>query len=109
MTKKLCLTSSVENLSHSGRSRKLSVEARAFIDQQMCKNDKMTSAEIQKKLAKRGISVSLSTVRRSRKQQGRTLQQTAYCQLIRDKNKVKRLELAQRVLESGDTFHNAIF
>ena len=109
MTKKLCLTSSVENLSHSGRSRKLSVEARAFIDQQMCKNDKMTSAKIQKKLAKRGISVSLSTVRRSRKQQGRTLQQTAYCQLIRDKNKVKRLELAQRVLESGDTFHNAIF
>ena len=60
-------------------------------------------------LAKRGISVSSSTVRRSRKQQGWTLQRTAYCQLIRDANKVKRLEFAQRVLESGDTFHNVIF
>ena len=69
----------------------------------------MTSAKIQKKLAKHGISVSSSTVRRSRKQQGWTLQQTAYCQLIRDANKVKRLEFAQRVLESGDTFHNVIF
>ena len=53
--------------------------------------------------------MSSSTVRRSRKQQGWTLQWTAYCQLIRDANKVKRLEFAQRVLESGDTFHNVIF
>ena len=69
MIKKLRLTGSVANLPRSGRSRKLSEEARAFIDQQMRKNDEMTSAKIQKKLAKRGISVS-STVRRSRKQQG---------------------------------------
>ena len=109
MIKKLRLTGSVANLPRSGRPRKLSVEARAFIDQQMRKNDEMTSAKIQKKLAKRGISVSSSTVRRSRKQQGWTLQRTAYCQLIRDANKVKRLEFAQRVLESGDTFHNVIF
>ena len=109
MIKKLRLTGSVANLPRSGRPRKLSVEARAFIDQQMRKDDEMTSAKIQKKLAKRGISVSSSTVRRSRKQQGWTLQRTAYCQLIRDANKVKRLEFAQRVLESGDTFHNVIF
>ena len=109
MIKKLRLTGSVANLPRSGRPRKLSVEAKAFIDQQMRKDDEMTSAKIQKKLAKRGISVSSSTVRRSRKQQGWTLQRTAYCQLIRDANKVKRLEFAQRVLESGDTFHNVIF
>ena len=69
----------------------------------------MTSGQIQKKLAKGGITVSSSTVRRSQKQLGWTLQQTAYCQLIRDANKVKRLEYAQRVMESGDTFHNLIF
>ena len=50
-----------------------------------------------------------STVRRSRKQQGWTLQRTRYCQLIRDANKVKRLEFAQRVLETRDTFNNVIF
>ena len=109
MIKKLRLTGSVANLPRSGRPKKLSIEARAFIDQQMRKNDEMTSTKIQKKLAKHGISVSSSTVRRSRKQQGWTLQRTAYCQLIRDANKVKRLEFAQRVLESGDTFHNVIF
>ena len=85
------------------------MEARAFIDQQMRKDDEMMSTKIQKKLAKRGISVSSSTVRRSRKQQGWTLQQTAYCQLIRDANKVERLKFAQRVLGSGGTFHNMIF
>ena len=109
MIKKLCLTSSVANLPRAGRPRKLSVEARAFIDQQMRKDDEMTSTTIQKKLAKRGISMSSSMVQRSRKQQGWTLQRTAYCQLIRDANKVKQLEFVQRVLESGDTFHNVIF
>ena len=107
--KKLQLTGSVANLPRSGRPRKLSVAANAFIDQQMRSNDEMTSAQIQKKLAKRGVAVSSSTVRRSRKQQGWTLQRTAYCQLIRDANKVKRLEYAQRIMESGDTFHNVIF
>ena len=75
----------------------------------MRSNDEMTSAQIQKKPAKRGVAVSSSTVRRSHKQQGWTLQLTAHCQLIRDANKVKRLEYAQRIMESGDTFHNIIF
>ena len=110
MIKKLCLIGSVENLPCSGRPRKLSVEARAFTDQQMCNlDDEMTSPTIQKKLPKRGISMSSSTVGRSRKQQGWTMQRTAYCQLIHDANKVKRLEFAQCILESGDTFHNVIF
>ena len=48
MIKKLRLTGSVANLPCSGRPRKLSVEAKAFIDQQMRKDDEMTSAKIQK-------------------------------------------------------------
>ena len=67
-----------------------------------------TSREIQK-LAKNGLVVHASIVWRSCKEQGWTLQQTRYCQLIREANKVKRLELAQRILDSGDTFDNAIF
>ena len=83
--KKLQVTGSVANLPRSGRPAKLSVDAKAFIDQQMRKNDETTTQQIQKKLAKRGIAVSSSTVRRSRQQQGWTLQRTAYCQLIRTK------------------------
>ena len=60
------------------------------------------------KLEKHGITVSSSMVRQSHKEQGWTLQQTTYCQLIRDTNQVKRLEFAQHFLESN-TFHHMIF
>ena len=109
IVKKIRSTGSAANLPRSGRPTKLSGEAKAFIDQQMQKNDEMTSGQIQKKLVKYGILVCLATVRRMRKQLGWTLQRTRYCQLIRDPNKVKRLEYAQRVIESGDTFDNVIF
>ena len=68
LIKKLRLTSSVANLPRSRRPKKLSMEARAFIDQQMRRNDKTKSTKIRKKLVKRGILVSSSSVRRSRKQ-----------------------------------------
>ena len=106
---KLKLTGSTNNLPRSGRPRKINAEAQAFIEEQMRRNDETTSREIQKKLAKHGLIVHASTIRRSRKEQGWTLQQTRYCQLIREANKVKRLEFAQRVLDSGDTFENVIF
>ena len=108
IVKKLLTTGTLANLPRSGRPSKLSTEAKAFIDQQMRKNDEM-SGQIQKKLEKRGITVSSSTVRRSRKEQGWTLQRTAYCQLIQDANKANRLEFPRHVLESGDTFQNVIF
>lgn len=100
IVKKIRITGSVANLPRSGRPKKLSEEAKAFIDQQMQKNDEMTSSQIQKKLEKYGISVCSATVRRARKKLGWTLQKTAYCQLIRAPNKTKRLEYARRVLES---------
>ena len=107
--KKIQDTAFTKNLHRSGRPTKLSVEARSFIEHQMRKNDEATSRQIQKKLAKRGIMVHSSTVRRSRNKQGWTLQHTAYCQLIRDVNEVKRLEYALQIMESGDTLHNVIF
>ena len=107
--KKLKITGSVANLPRSGRQSKTSEAAKTFINQQMRKDHKTTSHRIQKKLAKRGVVVSLTTVQRARRKLGWTLQRTGYCQLIRDVHKTKRLEFAQRVLESGDTFHKVIF
>ena len=72
-------------------------------------NDEATSILIKKQLAKRGIVGNSSPGRRSRAKQGWTLQRTHYCQLIRVANKVKRLEYAQQILDSGNTFHNVIF
>lgn len=81
--KKLKQTGSVANLKRSGRPPKSSEEAKALIEQQMRKNDETTSVQIQKKLAKHGVKVSSATVRRSRKQQGWTLQRTKYCQMMK--------------------------
>ena len=102
--KKLKLMGTMDMGKSTGRPRKLNGEARTFIEDQMQKDNESTSGQIQKKLAKHGIIVHPSTVWRSRKQQGWNLQRTRYCQLIRDANKVKRLEFTQRGLESGDTF-----
>ena len=71
--------------------------------------DEATRIQIQKQLAKRAIVVNSSTVQRLRAKQGKTLQRTHYCQLIRVANKVKRLEYAQQILDSGDKFHNVVF
>lgn len=109
IVKEIKLTGSVDNLPKSGRPRKLNTSAEAFIEAQMRKNDEATSRQIQKKLFKRGMEVHPSTVRRARKEQGWTLQNTKYCQLICDVNKTKRLEFAQRVIATEDTLDNVIF
>ena len=106
---KLKLTGSIEDCARSGRPRKLNDAARAFIEEQMRANDETTSCQIQKRLQKHGFTVHASTVRRSCKEQGWTLQNTRYCQMIRKANKAKRLEYAQKVLDTGDTFHNVVF
>ena len=72
-------------------------------------DDETTSRQIQKRLAKRGVMIHSSTVRRHRKEQGWTLQNTRYCQMIREANKAKRLEFAQRVINTGDTLDNVVF
>ena len=105
---KIQKTGSTENRPRSGRPTKLPADAKALIKKQMRTKDEATSIQIQKQLAKRAIVVNSSTVQRSRAKQGKTLQRTHYCQLIRVANKVKRLEYAQQILDSGDKFHNSI-
>ena len=73
---KVKLTGSVENSAKSGRPRKLSEAGKSFIEVQMRTNDETTSHQIQKRLAKRGVVVHSSTVRRYHKEQGWTLQNT---------------------------------
>ena len=62
---KFKLTRSLKNLPRSGRPTELNEAAKAFIDAQMRKNDETTSRQIQKRLAKRGVMVHSSTVRRA--------------------------------------------
>ena len=69
--------------------------------------DEMRNAQIKNKLAKHGVAISLTTVRRSRKPQGGTSRFVGTASL--SEMPTKSSGYAQQVLESGDTFHNVIF
>ena len=51
----------------------------------------------------------MSSVARARLKLRWTSRATRYCQMIRQPNKVKRVEFCQQLLETGDTFDDVIF
>jgi len=106
---KVKLTGSIKNSARSGHPRKLNEAGKSFIEVQMRTNDETTSRQIQRRLTRRGVMVHSSTVQRYHKEQGWTLQNTRYCQMICEANKAKRLEFAQQVINTGDTFDNVVF
>ena len=59
--KKLKLTGSTKKGKSTGRPRKLNAEARAFIEDQMWKDDETTSWTIQKKLARQSRGPSINS------------------------------------------------
>ena len=91
----------------SGLPPKLSPAALEVIDTAMKEDDELTATQLQSKLAAKGIYVSLTTILRNRKQLGWVYRGSAYCQLIRNVNKEKRLEWARANIL--DTFENVIW
>jgi hypothetical protein len=74
-----------------------------IVDGQMEKDDEMTVQELHATVYDGGYSVSKSTVLRCRKALGWTFRGSAYCQMIREANKVKRLEWARAYASEADT------
>lgn len=91
----------------SGLPPKLSPAIQQLIEQTMQQDDETSVTQLQAKLASLGIYVSLATIVHNRVQLGWTYCGSAYCQLIRQQNKEKRLEWAQMYLH--DNFDNVIF
>ena len=56
-----------------------------------------------------GLTIGVGTVKRIRKAAGWTCTQTRYCQMVRDANKIKRLEFCRKIIETNDDFDNVIF
>ena len=91
----------------SGRPSKLSDYTLGIVKQQMRLNDKTTAMQLHDILVRHGISISIRTILRSRQQLGLTFHGSAYCRLIREANKVRRLEWAQQYRR--DLFDNVIW
>ena len=90
-----------------GRPSKTTQRVRDLIEEQMQRDDETTATELDRLLQANGIKLSRSTILRCRKQLGWTYRGAAYCQLIREPNKLKRLSWC---MENQCTdFHNVIW
>ena len=91
----------------SGRPSKVTAEIREIVEEQMQRDDETTAHQLHRLLRQRGHNISIRTVLRCRTSLGWTFRGSAYCQLIREKNKEKRLEWARDNI--GDDFADVIF
>ena len=79
----------------SGRPSKVTMEVKKAVEEQMHIDDQTTAHQLHVLLRRKGFNISLRTVLRCRTSLGWTFRGSAYCQLIRQQNKEKRLEWAR--------------
>ena len=78
----------------SGCPSKIANHVHQIVELRMRRDNETTATQIHELLVHNGISISLCTVLRCREKLGWTFRGSAYCQLIREANKQKRLEWA---------------
>ena len=102
---------SFESAPKSGRPAEgVTAEVLNFIDSEMERNDEMTSPELTRKIYERfGLSFSREKVKRLRRKLGWVQTGAKYCQLIREPNRVKRLEFSEKCRRDNEQFDNVIF
>ena len=86
---------------------KITEDIQRVVEQQMRRNDETTASQLHVLLTSLGYSLDLHTILRCRTALGWTFQGSAYCQLICDVNKTKRLEFAWA--HRNDRFDDVIF
>ena len=79
----------------AGRKTKISAEVRRLVDDKMIDDDETTAKELQKMLSEHGHHISERTALKCHTELEWTHRGSAYCQMIRDVNKEKRLEWAR--------------
>lgn len=89
-----CETGTIIRKSGSGRPTLLTSTVLRRIEQMMQSDDETTAQQLQRRLRQQGEVISLTTILRGRRKLGWTYHRSAYCQLLRDVNKQKRLQWA---------------
>lgn len=105
--KRFALYRTLDRKPGSGSPPKLSPAVLQILEDAMREDDETTATQLQAKLASHQIYVSLATIVRNRCELGWTYRGSAYCQLIRQANKQKRLDWANTYLH--DDFNNVIW
>ena len=94
-------TNNIERRPGSVRPTKMTAPVKALVEQRMRDDDETTAVQLHALLLRHGHTMTLKTVLRCRAALGWTFRGSAYCQLIRQENKVKRLQWAQEHLSEG--------
>ena len=87
----------------NGRRSKRTDEVKEVVETAMRADDETTAKELQAKLTDAGHSLSLSSTLRCRTELGWTVRGSAYCQMIREANRAKRLDWAKKYLHEAET------
>ena len=101
------ITRSIGRRPGSGRPSKITAEIKEIVEAQMRIDDETTAYQLHRLLTEKGYSISLRTILRCRTALGWTFRGSAYCQLIREANKQKRLDWARQHL--GHSFNDVIW
>ena len=103
-------TSSLKGRHGGGCKRKLSQEHLDYMDTKLRENNELTGKELKSLIHEEfGLTVSLPTILRWRKNIGWVYAKTRYCQMVSAKNKPLRMEFAKKCLEEEDHFLDVIF
>ena len=105
--KKFTSTGSIERTPGSGRPSKITQEIKRIVEEKMREDDETTAIQLHALLLRLGYNISKRTILRCRSALGWTFRGSAYCQLIREANKSKRLEWAQQ--HRNDEFDNVVW
>ena len=89
-------SSSLTRKMGSGRPSKITPDILRVVEAKMQADDETTAVQLMDLLRRSGVYISLSTVKRCRQSLGWTFHGTRYCQMIREPNKLKRLEFANK-------------
>lgn len=98
---------SIDRKAGSGWPSKITTQVKGLVDQQMEKDDETTAYQLHHMLIENGIQIFFRTILRCCSSLGWTFRGSAYCQLIREQNKGKRLEWCQR--NKDDAFEDVIW
>ena len=88
LIKKYRETGSINRRPGSGRPTKITADVLRIVETQMKLDDETTAVQLQEILLDNGHPLSLQTILTSREKLGWTYRGSAYCQIIREVNKV---------------------
>ena len=84
------------SLNRSGRPSRITEAVKKIVEEQMRHDNETTATQLLVLLSGKGYRFSLATILCCRKTLGWTFRSSAYCQMIRDANKLKRLEWVKK-------------